>query len=81
MCVYLYFQERSTLNSLLATTEDWLYDEGEDQTKQVYVDKLAELKVPQNINHSFVMLAELKVPQHINHSFVVALAELKVPYC
>lgn len=26
-------------------TEDWLYDEGEDQSKQVYIDKLAQLKV------------------------------------
>ena len=32
-------------SSLLYSTEDWLYDEGEDQLKQVYVDKLAELKV------------------------------------
>jgi heat shock protein 4 len=24
--------------------EDWLYDEGEDETKSVYVAKLAELK-------------------------------------
>lgn len=25
--------------------EDWLYDEGEDEKKSVYVAKLAELKV------------------------------------
>lgn len=26
-------------------TEDWLYDEGDDQKKQVYIDKLEEMKV------------------------------------
>ena len=30
---------------MLGDTEDWLYDEGEDQNKQVYIDKLNELKV------------------------------------
>lgn len=29
----------------LEDTENWLYEDGEDQPKQVYVDKLAELKV------------------------------------
>ena len=28
----------------LSTTEDWLYDEGEDQAKKVYVARLDELK-------------------------------------
>uniref|UniRef100_A0A8C7SQ26 Heat shock protein 4a n=1 Tax=Oncorhynchus mykiss TaxID=8022 RepID=A0A8C7SQ26_ONCMY len=28
----------------LEDTENWLYDDGEDQQKQVYIDKLAELK-------------------------------------
>lgn len=28
----------------LEDTENWLYEDGEDQPKQVYVDKLAELK-------------------------------------
>lgn len=30
---------------LLTETEDWLYEEGEDQAKQAYVDKLEELMV------------------------------------
>lgn len=30
---------------LLTQTEDWLYEEGEDQAKQAYVDKLEELMV------------------------------------
>ncbi|XP_031436250.2 heat shock 70 kDa protein 4L, partial [Clupea harengus] len=29
---------------MLEDTESWLYEEGEDQTKQVYLDKLVELK-------------------------------------
>lgn len=29
----------------LEDTENWLYEDGEDQSKQVYIDKLAELKV------------------------------------
>ncbi|XP_029458510.1 heat shock protein 105 kDa [Rhinatrema bivittatum] len=31
-------------SNLLTQTEDWLYEEGEDQSKQVYVDKLDELR-------------------------------------
>ena len=38
-------QDREQFSSLLTQTEDWLYDEGEDQLKQVYINKLAELKV------------------------------------
>ena len=30
---------------LLNDTEDWLYGEGEDETKTVYQDRLAQLKV------------------------------------
>ncbi|KAH9331100.1 hypothetical protein KI387_003208 [Taxus chinensis] len=37
-------QERENLTMVLQTVEDWLYDEGEDETKGVYVAKLAELK-------------------------------------
>lgn len=29
----------------LEDTENWLYEDGEDQPKQVYIDKLSELKV------------------------------------
>ncbi|XP_008948032.1 PREDICTED: heat shock protein 105 kDa isoform X2 [Merops nubicus] len=31
-------------SALLAETEGWLYEEGEDEAKQVYVDKLEDLK-------------------------------------
>ena len=30
--------------NILQTVEDWLYEEGEDETKGVYVTKLEELK-------------------------------------
>ncbi|XP_048836651.1 heat shock protein 105 kDa isoform X2 [Brienomyrus brachyistius] len=36
--------DQDKFSQLLTLTEDWLYDEGEDQDKQVYVDKLAEIQ-------------------------------------
>lgn len=38
-------QDRDTLSLKLEDTENWLYEDGEDQPKQVYIDKLDELKV------------------------------------
>lgn len=38
-------QDRDNLSLKLEDTENWLYEDGEDQPKQVYIDKLAELKV------------------------------------
>jgi len=35
---------RESFVSLLNATEDWLYEDGEDETKGVYVSKLAELQ-------------------------------------
>uniref|UniRef100_UPI00358EF122 heat shock 70 kDa protein 4-like n=1 Tax=Myxine glutinosa TaxID=7769 RepID=UPI00358EF122 len=37
-------EERGVFSNLLERTENWLYEEGEDQLKQVYIDKLADLK-------------------------------------
>uniref|UniRef100_A0A8C5AXD9 Heat shock protein 4 like n=1 Tax=Gadus morhua TaxID=8049 RepID=A0A8C5AXD9_GADMO len=37
-------EESSRLSLMLEDTENWLYEEGEDQPKQIYVDKLDELK-------------------------------------
>ncbi|XP_077197936.1 heat shock protein 105 kDa [Paroedura picta] len=37
-------QDYQNFCKLLSETEDWLYEEGEDQLKQVYLDKLAGLK-------------------------------------
>ncbi|KAM3868552.1 heat shock 70 kDa protein 4a [Diretmus argenteus] len=36
--------DRGTFSLKLEDTEIWLYEDGEDQQKQVYIDKLAELK-------------------------------------
>uniref|UniRef100_A0A3Q3W9V8 Uncharacterized protein n=1 Tax=Mola mola TaxID=94237 RepID=A0A3Q3W9V8_MOLML len=36
--------DRDALSLKLEDTENWLYEDGEDQSKQVYIDKLAELK-------------------------------------
>ncbi|KAL8222416.1 UNVERIFIED_CONTAM: Heat shock 105kDa 110kDa protein 1, partial [Gekko kuhli] len=37
-------QDYQNFCKLLSETEDWLYEEGEDQPRQVYMDKLAGLK-------------------------------------
>ena len=36
--------ERDDFTAKLQEVEDWLYDEGEDETKGVYIAKLEELK-------------------------------------
>ncbi|KAJ3588785.1 hypothetical protein NHX12_009639 [Muraenolepis orangiensis] len=36
--------DRDAFSTKLEHTENWLYEDGEDQLKQVYIDKLAELK-------------------------------------
>ncbi|XP_054481227.1 heat shock 70 kDa protein 4a [Anoplopoma fimbria] len=36
--------DRDTFSLKLEDTESWLYEDGEDQQKQVYIDKLTELK-------------------------------------
>ena len=38
-------EAKSSINSELDTTENWLYEEGEECLKHVYIDRLAELKV------------------------------------
>ncbi|ELT92200.1 hypothetical protein CAPTEDRAFT_221226 [Capitella teleta] len=37
-------QDRDSFMALLEATENWLYEDGEDCNKQVYLDKLAEMK-------------------------------------
>ncbi|KAM9729665.1 heat shock 70 kDa protein 4a isoform 2-T2 [Menidia menidia] len=37
--------DRDAFSLKLEDTENWLYEDGEDQQKQVYIDKLAELKL------------------------------------
>jgi heat shock protein 4 len=41
---YVTEHEREELSAKLQQTEDWLYEDGEDETKSVYVAKLGELK-------------------------------------
>ncbi|XP_059174852.1 heat shock 70 kDa protein 4-like [Physella acuta] len=41
---YITEDDRSQFSLKLEDTENWLYEDGEDQNKQVYLDKLAELK-------------------------------------
>ncbi|KAM6147943.1 heat shock 70 kDa protein 4L isoform 2-T2 [Erethizon dorsatum] len=41
---YIENEDMNKLSAILEDTENWLYEEGEDQPKQVYVDKLQELK-------------------------------------
>lgn len=45
--------EKEVLSIKLQETEDWLYEEGEDETKGVYIAKLAELK---KVGHSISTL-------------------------
>uniref|UniRef100_A0A673Y8N9 Heat shock protein 4b n=1 Tax=Salmo trutta TaxID=8032 RepID=A0A673Y8N9_SALTR len=40
-------EDRDILSFQLEDTENWLYEDGEDQPKQQYIDKLAELKEEQ----------------------------------
>ena len=46
VCYIIFFsQERTKFVGVLEETENWLYDEGEDQNKNVYVKKMESLKV------------------------------------
>ena len=46
-CMFSFQQDKEKFLRQLEDTENWLYEEGEDCKKHVYVDKLAELKVSQ----------------------------------
>ena len=41
---YITEADRQAFSEQLSKTEDWLYDEGEDQPKKVYVEKLVALR-------------------------------------
>ncbi|VAH03108.1 unnamed protein product [Triticum turgidum subsp. durum] len=41
---YVTWEDKETLTAKLQEVEDWLYEDGEDETKGVYVAKLEELK-------------------------------------
>uniref|UniRef100_A0A8C8F5T0 Heat shock 70 kDa protein 4 n=1 Tax=Oncorhynchus tshawytscha TaxID=74940 RepID=A0A8C8F5T0_ONCTS len=44
-------EDRDILSLQLEDTENWLYEDGEDQPKQQYIDKLAVLKVKLSVIH------------------------------
>ncbi|XP_050948824.1 heat shock 70 kDa protein 4a [Labeo rohita] len=51
--------DRDSFSLKLEDTENWLYEEGEDQQKQVYIDKLNELKkLGEPIQNRFVEAEE-----------------------
>lgn len=52
-CADVFVQDRDAFSLKLEDTENWLYEEGEDQQKQVYIDKLAELKVNTSVFTGF----------------------------
>ncbi|KAF7704366.1 heat shock 70 kDa protein 4L [Silurus meridionalis] len=41
---YITEEDSNRLTLVLEDTENWLYEEGEDQLKEIYLDKLSELK-------------------------------------
>lgn len=45
LVLMFHIQDHQEFLQLLTKTEDWLYEEGEDQAKQAYVDKLEQLMV------------------------------------
>lgn len=56
----LHMQDRDLFSLKLEDTENWLYEDGEDQQKQVYIDKLAELKVTTYSLYDWTVLWEEK---------------------
>ena len=38
-------EDREKFSRMLEDTENWLYEDGEDCQKQIYLDRLADLKV------------------------------------
>jgi hypothetical protein len=54
--VLFHVKEHQNFLRLLTETEDWLYEEGEDQAKQAYVDKLEELMVGSSLKRGTCIL-------------------------
>lgn len=61
--MFLLPQERDSFLVKLEDTENWLYEEGEDEKKQVYIDRLAALTV----SAKFVLVSCLSV----HHDFLL----------
>lgn len=58
--------DREKLSRKLEDTENWLYEEGEDCQKQIYLDKLVELKVNICVDASDWLLFEVFLLNHIS---------------
>lgn len=63
----LHMQDRDLFSLKLEDTENWLYEDGEDQQKQVYIDKLAELKVTMHSLYDWTVLWEGKKRHKMVH--------------
>lgn len=55
--------EREEFIAKLQETEDWLYEDGEDETKGVYIAKLDELKKVCVLSILNFLLRLIKVPK------------------
>lgn len=66
-CADVFVQDRDAFSLKLEDTENWLYEEGEDQQKQVYIDKLAELKVNTSVFTWIQLQTVISIPE-INKS-------------
>ena len=49
--------EKDELIAKLQEVEDWLYEDGEDETKGVYVAKLEELKKVNHLSSLFLVVS------------------------
>lgn len=57
--LYGLLQDRNSFTLKLEDTENWLYEDGEDQPKQIYIDKLTELKVSGSESRELCLSGEL----------------------
>ena len=50
------FQDKETFSRFLTETEDWLYEDGEDETRAVYQARLDDMKKMGNpVKHRYLM--------------------------
>lgn len=53
MLVFSSLQDHQAFSELLDGTENWLYEEGADQDKQTYINKLEEIHVSHLSSNTF----------------------------
>jgi len=67
---------RQKLLNDLQATEDWLYDEGVQQEKNVYVERLKSLKVKKlKLKYSFFVNIHFRI---LVNQFVLVILKLKI---